>query len=136
MSKVKTVVNSASIEDFIASVQNKQRQKDSLELLAMFKTITGETPRMWGASIIGFGERNGWPLVAFSPRKQNLTLYVMPSTGSLDDLLHKLGKHKASKACLYINKLTDIDKIVLAEVIERAYRLEQEHQQNNYLETL
>lgn len=140
MSTLKTIVNNASVEDFISSVQNEQRQKDGFELLAMFKQATSEKPRMWGTSIIGFGmfhykserssQEGDWPLVAFSPRKQNLTLYVMPSTGNLDDLLSKLGKHKTSKGCLYINKLADVDKAVLVRVIERAYQTEKAYHES------
>lgn len=132
MSTIKTLVNDANVEDFIASVQGEQKQKDSFELLAMFKKITGEKPKMWGTSMIGFGmyhykserssQEGDWPLAAFSPRKQNLTLYVMPGFGNLDDLLGKLGKHKTSKGCLYINKLTDVDKTVLTKIIERSYQ--------------
>lgn len=132
MSTVKTLPNDASVEDFLGAVQGEQKQKDSFELLAMFAKITGEKPRMWGTSIVGFGmyhyksehssQEGDWPLAGFSPRKQYLTLYVMPSSGKLDDLLAKLGKHTTSKACLYINKLADVDKAVLAAIIERSYR--------------
>lgn len=138
MSTLKTLVNDASVEDFIASVEDEQKKKDSFALLEMFKKATGETPKMWGASIVGFGlyhykserssQEGDWPLVGFSPRKQYLTLYVMPSVGYLDDLLAKLGKHKASKGCLYINKLADVDTAVLAELVARAYQHEREYQ--------
>jgi hypothetical protein len=134
MSELKTLENDASVEDFLASVENEQRKKDGFELLAMFKKATGLPPRMWGAGIVGFGkyhykserstQEGDWPLVAFSPRKQNLSLYVMPSTGNLDALLAKLGKHKPSKGCLYINKLADVDRAVLAELIAKAYETE------------
>jgi hypothetical protein len=139
MSAVKTIPNDSNVEDFIATVQGEQKQKDSFELLAMFKKATGEKPRMWGTSIVGFGlyhfkserssQEGDWPFVGFSPRKQYLTLYVLPSVGSLDDLFDKLGKHTTSKACLYINKLADIDKAVLAKIIERAYQFERAHQE-------
>jgi hypothetical protein len=141
MSTLKTLENDASAKDFIASIDNDQRREDGLTLLEMFTKATGQPPRMWGASIVGFGryhyksERSSqvgdWPLVAFSPRKQNLTLYVMPSTGGLDDLLGTLGTHKVSKGCLYINKLADVDQAVLAEIIARAYKLEQARHAEN-----
>lgn len=132
MSTIKTIVNDANVEEFIAAVANEQRRNDSFELLHMFEKVTGEKPKMWGPSMIGFGmyhyksersrQEGDWPLAAFSPRKQNLTLYVMPSFGNLDDLLQKLGKHKTSKGCLYINKLADVDKAVLLKIIERSYQ--------------
>src|SRR5690349_25108032 len=139
MSTIKTLANDESVEDFIATIENEQRQKDGFELLAMFTKITGEKPKMWGTSIIGFGQfhykserskqEGDWPLIGFSPRKQNLTLYVMPGFGDLGGLLDKLGKHKTSKACLYINKLADVDKTILAQIIDRAYTLEKEQQE-------
>jgi len=138
MSTVKTLPNDASAEDFIRAIPDEQKQKDSFALLEMFTRNTGEKPRMWGTSIIGFGQyhykserssqEGDWPLVGFSPRKQNLTLYVMPSSGQVDDLLARLGKHKTSKACLYINKLADVDTAVLEKIITRAYRLERAYQ--------
>lgn len=134
MSTLKTLENDASAHDFIATIDNEQRRVDGFALLKMFTEATGKQPRMWGESIVGFGkyhykserssQEGDWPLVAFSPRKQNLTLYVMPSTGNLDDLLDKLGTHKTSKGCLYINKLADVDLLILAELIARAYKLE------------
>lgn len=132
MSAIKTRVNNASVEDFIASVANEQKREDSLTLLAMFKEITGEVPKMWGSSIIGFGsyhyksersrQEGNWPLAAFSPRKQSLTLYIMPGFYDYQDLLKNLGKHKTSVGCLYINKLADVDLVVLKKIIERSYK--------------
>lgn len=131
MSEIKTKVNEASVEDFIDSVADETRRQDGYALLKMFTKITGEKPKMWGTSIIGFGQyhykserssqEGDWPLSGFSPRKQNLTLYVMAPYSDLDDLLDKLGKHKTSKGCLYINKLADIDQSVLEKIIERAH---------------
>lgn len=144
MGELKTLENNASVENFIAHIEPEQKRKDSLALLAMFKKATALAPRMWGASIIGFGkyhyksersnQEGDWPLVAFSPRKQNLTLYVMPSTGNIDELLSKLGKHKTSKGCLYINKLADIDQSVLAQIIAKTYKTERAfHEKRNEL---
>lgn len=125
-------MNDASVEEFIGAVQDEQKRSDSFELLKMYQEATGEQPKMWGSSMVGFGQyhykserssqEGDWPIAAFSPRKQNLTLYVMPGLGNLDDLLDKLGKHKTSKACLYINRLADVDKAVLAKIIERSYK--------------
>lgn len=131
MAEIKTKVTKASVTDFIESTKNEQRRKDGFALLKIFKDITGEKPRMWGLSIIGFGQyhykserstqEGDWPLTGFSPRKQNLTLYVMSGIIESKDLLKKLGKHKASVGCLYINKLEDVDISVLKLIIKRSY---------------
>ncbi len=131
MSTLKTLVNDASVEDFIASVEGEAKQADAFRLLKIYTRATNEVPKMWGASIIGFGcyhyksersrQEGDWPLAAFSPRKQNLTLYVMSDLHDYSDLLDKLGKHKTSKACLYINKLTDVDVAMLEQLIKRSY---------------
>lgn len=132
MATIKTLENDASVEDFINALDNDRKKNDSFVLLEMFTRITGEKPRMWGTSIIGFGkyhyksdrssQEGDWPLAAFSPRKQNLTLYIMPGFGDYEDLLEKLGKHKTSVSCLYINKLDDVDLHVLETLIERSYQ--------------
>ncbi len=129
---LKTKENNASIEDFIKTVGTEEKQKDATELLSMMKKITGEKPKMWGASIIGFGNyiyespatgrRGEWFLTGFSPRKQNMTVYVMPGFGAYTDLLKKLGKHKTGGGCLYFNKLADVDTKVLKELITTAYK--------------
>lgn len=131
MGELKTKKNDASVEAFIDSVENEIRRKDGFKLLEMFTRITGETPKMWGSSIVGFGQyhykserssqEGDWPLVGFSPRKQNLTLYVVGQY-DLDDLLANLGKHKTSVGCLYINKLEDVDLDVLEKIVDRAYQ--------------
>lgn len=131
MSTLKTLPNDASAEDFINTVPEAAKKEDSLTLLKMFSKITGEKPKMWGASIIGFGQyhyksersvqEGDWPLIAFSPRKQSLTLYIMPGFDDLTDLLKDLGKHKTSKGCLYINKLSDVDQGVLEKIIKQSF---------------
>ena len=130
MSSPKTRPNNASVTDFINKIPEERKKQDSFTLLKLFSDITGEQPKMWGSSIIGFGlwhyksKRNthegDWPLAAFSPRKLNLTLYVL-GPADLDDLLSKLGKYKTSKACLYINKLEDVDLTVLEKIIKQSY---------------
>ena len=127
MGTIKTTVNDARVEDFINSVSDEKKVRDSFTLLDMFKRLTGEQPKMWGTSIIGFGQyhyksersrqEGDWPLVGFSPRKQNLTLYIMPGFGDYEDLLKDLGKHKTSVGCLYINKLEDVDLKVLEKMV-------------------
>ncbi|MFO0971371.1 MAG: DUF1801 domain-containing protein [Candidatus Saccharimonadales bacterium] len=130
-STIKTRVNDASVEDFINQVEGDVKRADGFKLLEMYQKTTGETPKMWGSSMIGFGQyhyksersqqEGDWPLAAFSPRKQNLTLYVMSDLHDYSDLLKDLGKHKTSKACLYINKLADIDLEVLERLIKVSY---------------
>lgn len=131
MSSIKTLVNDGNVEDFIKTVEDEVKQRDSFVLLAMYTRLTGERPKMWGSSIIGFGkyhyksersaQEGDWPLVAFSPRKQNLTLYFTPGFEKYGDLLEKLGKHKTSKGCLYIKRLADIDNIILEKLIKQEY---------------
>ena len=131
MPELKTKVNNASVKEFIENLADEQRKQDSLVLLKMHEEITNEPAKMWGPSIVGFGKytyksgnsnkENEMPLAAFSPRKQYMTLYVMPSWGHIDQLLEKLGKHSTSKACLYIEKLSEIDLDVLREIIELSY---------------
>lgn len=130
MAEIKTKVNDASVEDFINSVENETRRKDGFELLKIYKRVTGLEPKMWGPSMIGFGmyhykserssQEGDWPLAAFSPRKQNLTLYVYPNNHP--ELLKKLGKHTTSVSCLYINKLADIDVKVLEKLVAASYK--------------
>ena len=127
--EVKTKVNEASVEGFLNSVADEQARKDSFEILKIMKQVTKEEPKMWGASIVGFGSyhykgasgREGdMPIIAFSPRKQNLTLYVGLGDDSKNPLLNKLGKHTTGKVCLYIKKLSDVDRTVLQELINES----------------
>lgn len=126
MAELKTKKNDASVEAFLKSIENQKRMEDSFMVLDMMKKITKSEPNMWGPSIIGFGSyhykyasgREGdWFLTGFSPRKQSLTLYIMSGFKKYDDMLKRLGKYKIGKSCLYINKLEDIDIIVLKELI-------------------
>jgi hypothetical protein len=131
MSTPKTLANGADAARFIAAVSSGIKQQDSLALLKLFSEITGEKPVMWGTSIVGFGsyhykserssQEGDWPLTGFSPRKQSLTIYVMPGFEHYQELLEKLGKHKTSKSCLYINKLSDVDMDILKKIIEKSY---------------
>ncbi len=133
----KTQPTDASAVDFLNSVDHKKRREDGLKMLEMMTEITGEKPVMWGDSIVGFGSypyktKSGcsgdWPCVGFSPRKQNLTLYIMDGFKKRPELLEKLGKCKTSVACLYINKLEDVDEKVLRQVIEESYQYVKENQ--------
>lgn len=126
MSELKTVVNDNQPYDFIMSVENQRRKEDALVLLTLFERVTGVKAKMWGTSIVGYGDytytlANGktdkFMRSGFSPRKQNLTLYVMAGFSERMDLVDKLGKVKTSKACLYINKLADVDMQILEQLI-------------------
>lgn len=126
MAELKTKLNDESVEDFLNSVEDEQKKKDSFEVLNIMKQITGAEPKMWGSSIVGFGNyhyvydsgREGdWFIAGFSPRKQALTLYIMAGFSRYDELLQKLGKYKTGKSCLYVKKLQDINLEVLKELI-------------------
>ena len=124
--ELKTKANDASVTDFLNSVEDEQKRKDSFEILRLMKEITQEQPVMWGPSIIGFGSyhykydsgREGDSLMmGFSPRKQNITLYILPGFERYQVLMKKLGKHTTGKSCLYIKRLSDVDKDVLKELM-------------------
>ncbi len=130
MSDNKTKPTSASVGDFIAAVENPRRQADALTVLKMYKELTGLKPVMWGPSIVGFGTshysyesgREGiMPTAGFSPRKANMTFYVGDKFKGAKGLYDKLGKHKKSVACLYINKLDDVDLKILREIVARDF---------------
>lgn len=130
MSENKTRPTTASVDDFIAAIENPRRRADAQVSLAIYKEVTGLKPVMWGPSIIGFGSihyvydtgREGdMPAAAFSPRKANMTFYVGDEFEGAEALYARLGKHKKSVACLYINKLDDVDLDVLREIITRQY---------------
>jgi len=130
MAENKTVPTDASVDEFIATIDNSRRRADALTALEICKEVTGLSPVMWGPSIIGFGSyhykydsgREGdMPAAGFSPRKANTTFYIGDEFDDAEALLAKLGKHKKSVACLYINKLDDVDLDVLREIIARQY---------------
>ena len=131
MAELKTKLNNASVQTFLSQIADEQKRQDALALLAIMKTITKAEPKMWGTSIVGFGSyhykyatgREGdWPITGFSPRKQNLTLYIMSGFEQYADLLKKLGKHKTGKSCLYINRLSDIHLPTLKNLIKESVR--------------
>ena len=127
MAEPKTKRNDASVDDFINCVENEKKRADSRALIDLMRAATGEEPVMWGASIVGFGSyhyvyasgREGdWPLTGVSPRKQSLTLYIMPGFDRYESLMARLGKHRTGKSCLYVNRLDDVDPEVLRELVE------------------
>jgi hypothetical protein len=131
MAELKTKVSYTSVLDFLNTIEPEAKRQDAFTLLKLFEKITEEKAKLWGTSIIGFGEyhyestrssqKGDWPLTGFSPRKANLSIYIMPGFKDYQDLLEKLGKHKTSVSCLYINKLSDIDIMVLTKIIEKGY---------------
>jgi hypothetical protein len=131
MSELKTKPTTRDPREFLNTVEPQEKRRDSLALLETMETITGEKPVMWGPSIVGFGsyhyksersrQEGDWPLIGFSPRKQNLTLYIMAGNQENHDLLNKLGKHTSSVGCLYIKRLADVDQAVLAALIEVSF---------------
>jgi len=132
MAELKTKPTTQKAEDFLDTIEPEEKRKDGLALLKMFQKATGEKAIMWGTSIVGFGmyhykserstQEGDWPLVGFSPRKQNLTLYIMAGSKDNQELLKKLGKHKTSGGCLYINKLSDVNQAILSKLIEESFR--------------
>lgn len=131
MSELKTKVTNASVTDFLNSVPDEGKRNDSFRLLKLFEEITAEKAKLWGTSIVGFGkyhykserssQEGDWPLTGFSPRKQNLTLYIMSGFEGMEKLLKNLGKHKTSVGCLYLKRLADVDEIVLTDLIKKSY---------------
>ena len=129
MTELKTQKNDANVEDFLNAIDHDRKREDSFTILNIMREVTGEEPAMWGSSIVGFGSycyqyasgREGeWFLTGFSPRKQNLTLYIMAGFDAYDAMLEKLGKYKTGKSCLYINKLEEVDVQVLRELIHHS----------------
>ena len=126
MTQNKTVQTDESVDEFIASITHPTRRQDAAVLVDLFFVTTGYAPKMWGDSIVGFGQyhyryatgREGdFLATGFSPRKSNLSIYIMPGYGDFSDILQNLGKHKLGKSCLYVNKLANIDLDVLAQLI-------------------
>ena len=132
MAAIKTQKNDVNVLTFLESVKDEIKRKDGMTLLAMMKKITKQEPKMWGSSIVGFGsfhykserskQEGDWFMTGFSPRKQNLTVYIIPGFTKYETLMKKLGKYKTSVSCLYINKLADVDSKILIELITVAYK--------------
>lgn len=133
MAELKTKEHDANVMDIIDSFTHTEKMKqDSVELLQLMQAVSGYEPKMWGNSIIGFGkyhyksersqQQGDWPLIGFSPRKAAISLYVYNGCDEQDELLKKLGKFKMGKACIYVKKLSDINKNVLTELIESTIR--------------
>jgi hypothetical protein len=131
MTELKTKASSTNVKEFLNSIPDENKKKDGFALLKILEEITGEKAKMWGTSIVGFGQyhyksqkssqEGDWMLTGFSPRKSSLTLYIISGFEGTEELLAKLGKHKTSVGCLYINKLSDVDEEVLKEIIKKSY---------------
>lgn len=128
MAEVKTKQTDADVYEFINAFANsEQKKKDSYELIKFIQKITAYEARMWGPSIIGFGsyhyksersrQQGDWPMIGFSPRKAAISLYVYCGSKGQDELLKDLGKFKMGKACIYVNKLSDINMEILEKLI-------------------
>lgn len=129
MAEIKTKKNEGNVENFLQSIDNEKRREDSYIILDLMKNLTQKEPKMWGSSIVGFGSyhykydsgREGkWFLTGFSPRKQALTLYIMP--GFDNKFMQQLGKFKTGKSCLYIKKLEDVKMDVLEKLIAESIK--------------
>jgi hypothetical protein len=132
MAETKTRETDASVEKFIAGVAHPTRQRDALALLALMRSVADCEPKMWGASIVGFGRyhyrydsghEGDAPRIGFSPRKSSISLYLTCAVSDFEDLLPGLGKHRTGAGCLYVNKLADVDMAVLEAIIRRGWEL-------------
>lgn len=129
MAEPKTKPTQMDPESFLNQIEDERKRQDSFEILRLMKAATGEHPQMWGDSIVGFGsyhyhyasgQEGDWPLTGFSPRKQNLTIYITSGFDRYEGLLERLGKFKTGKSCLYIKRFADVDSDVLRELIEQS----------------
>jgi hypothetical protein len=131
MAEPKTKVNKASVSAFLNAIPDKQVREDCQAIAEIMQAATKAKPQMWGGNLVGFGSyhyvyasgREGdWPLTAFSPRKQNITLYIMAGFDQYDDLLARLGKHACGKSCLYIKRLSDVHVPTLKKLVNASVR--------------
>lgn len=129
MAELKTRRNNASVGTFLGAIEDKHQRADARKISAMMRAATGSRAKMWGTAIVGFGsyhykyasgQEGDWHLVGFSPRKKNLTLYIMSGFGGFEKLMAKLGKYTTGKSCLYIRQLDDVDAATLRKLIEES----------------
>ena len=129
MAELKTKPTTASVKGFLDAIDDDERRKDCFAVVKIMQQATGAKPKMWGPSIVGFGDYRytnargdgtDWFLIGFSPRKRDLTLYIMPGSARHGELLKTLGKHKGGKACVYIKRLADVDQDVLRTLVEES----------------
>ena len=136
MAENKTKATGASVTAFINSIDDKQKRADARKVAAMMRKATGKRAKLWGPSIVGYGTyhykyasgREGdFLMTGFSPRKQALTVYVIPGFEHFETLMKKLGKYKTGKSCLYIKRLSDVDEKILEQLINRSVKYMREH---------
>jgi hypothetical protein len=132
MAENKTKPTQASVSSFLNAIDDPRKRADARKVAAMMRRATGKRAKMWGSSIVGYGEyhykyasgREGdWALTGFSPRKQNLAVYIMPGFDGFPELMGQLGKYKTGKSCLYLNKLDDVDHDVLEKLIAESVKV-------------
>lgn len=137
MAELKTQPHEGDVDEFLDAIEDERRREDARAVRRLMGDVTGEKAQMWGPSIVGFGRyhyryasgREGdWFKVGFSPRKQNLSLYIMSGFDGYEDLLERLGKHSTGKSCLYVRRLDDVDTDLLASLIQRSI----EHIESTY----
>ena len=126
MAEMKTKLTNASVDKFLSGVKDEGARAGCYQIIEIMKSVTKAEPKMWGSAIVGFGDyhykyesgrENDWFQVGFSPRKQNITVYLMGGLQDQDELLGKLGKYTTGKGCLYIKKLEDVDTKVLKKLV-------------------
>jgi hypothetical protein len=136
MAELKTKKNDQSVEKFLNTVADPSKREDCFEIMRLMQEVTQEEPKMWGDSIVGFGDyhykyksgREGdWFQIGFSPRKRNITLYIMSGFNKYEEILGKLGKHKTGKSCLYINKLSEVNKEILTQLATESVQFVKEY---------
>ncbi|HEU4333821.1 MAG TPA: DUF1801 domain-containing protein [Candidatus Eisenbacteria bacterium] len=137
MAELKTKKTAASVAAFLKKVPDEETRADCFALVKLMKSVTRSDPKMWGASMVGFGEyhyvyasgqEGDWPLTGFSPRKQNLTIYIMAGFDRYPALMKKLGTFKTGKSCLYVKRLSDVDPKVLRELVAESVTFVKKHQ--------
>jgi len=134
MAELKTKLKKASVDDFLNAIEDEQTRKDCRAIAEIMEKATKAKPRMWGPSIVGFGNfvykyadgrEMDWMLIAFSPRKKNITLYVYGDFPGYDDLMARLGTYKCGKSCIYIKRLADVHLPTLKKLVQESVRTKQ-----------
>ena len=129
MAELKTKPTKMKVSTFLDAMEDENKRKDCRELVTLMKSVTGKNPKMWGTAIVGFGSyhyqyksgREGdWMVTGFSPRKQNISIYIMPGFSDYGAMMKKLGKYTTGKSCLYVKDLDDIDRKILRKLVQKS----------------
>lgn len=132
MAELKTKPSNKSVKAFVDALPDERKRRDARAVMKLMKNATGKQPKLWGTNMVGYGlyryeyasgHAGEWFVTGFAPRKQNLTIYIMSGFSKFKPLMKKLGKYKTGKSCLYLNKLDDVDKDVLQELITKSVEL-------------